>query len=122
VSNAKIFLLANDALTLHAMAESGYVTELELQQLLARFCDLLPEDQIDPEEPRRWLFVGREVGVPAGQGEGGWWSLDHLFIDQEAIPTFVECKLASDMRASSLTRAARRNTGIIHVRGLARSS
>jgi hypothetical protein len=63
VSNAKIFLLANDALTLHAMAESGYVTELELQQLLARFCDLLPEDQIDPEEPRRWLFVGREVGV-----------------------------------------------------------
>ena len=36
--------------------------------------------------------------MPAGEGEGGWWSLDHLFIDQEAIPTFVECKLASDRR------------------------
>ena len=98
MSNAKIFLLANDALTLHPMAESGYVTELELQQLLARYCDLLPGDQIDPEAPRRWLFVGREVGVPAGEGEGGWWSLDHLFLDQDAIPTFVECKLASDRR------------------------
>jgi hypothetical protein len=98
VSNAKIFLLTDDALTLQAMAESSYVTEAELQLLLARYCDLLPGDQIDPEEPRRWLFVGREVGVPAGEGEGGWWSLDHLFIDQEAIPTFVECKLASDRR------------------------
>ena len=36
--------------------------------------------------------------MPAGEEEGGWWSLDHLFIDQEAIPTFVECKLASDRR------------------------
>ena len=97
MSNAKIFLLT-DPVTLQPMAETGYVTESELQLLLARYCDLLPGDQIDPEEPRRWLFVGREVGVPAGEGEGGWWSLDHLFIDQEAIPTFVECKLASDRR------------------------
>jgi hypothetical protein len=42
--------------------------------------------------------VGREVGVPAGQGESDWWSLDHLFIDQDAIPTFVECKRSSDAR------------------------
>ena len=27
------------------------------------------------------------------------WSLDHLFLDQEGIPTFVECKRSTDTRA-----------------------
>lgn len=98
MSNAKIFLLGQDALHLRPMIESGYVTEADLQQLLARYVDLLPGDQIEPENPRRWLFVGREVGIPAAADEGGWWSLDHLFIDQDAIPTFVECKRSTDTR------------------------
>lgn len=54
----------------------------ELQLLLAPYSDLLPGDQVDLEEPRRGLFVGSEVGVPAGMGASGWWSLDHLFLDQ----------------------------------------
>src|SRR4026209_922941 len=91
--------LVGEAGTLAPMQETDYVNEAELQSLLARYCDLLPGDQIDPEEPRRWLFIGREVGVPGGEGEADWLSLDHLFLDQDAIPTFVECKRASDTRA-----------------------
>jgi hypothetical protein len=94
----KIFLVGNDKMLI-PMEEADYVNEDELQRLLAEYWDLLPGDQIDPEDPRRWLFVGREIGVPGGTGESSWWSLDHLFLDQDAIPTFVECKRASDSRA-----------------------
>jgi len=30
---------------------------------------------------------------------GGWWSIDHLVVDQDAVPTFVEVKRASDSRS-----------------------
>jgi hypothetical protein len=63
-----IFLM-RDGGRLSPMQEAQYVNEAELQRLLVQYCDLLPGDQIDPEEPRRWLFIGREVGVPGGDGE-----------------------------------------------------
>jgi hypothetical protein len=31
-------------------------------------------------------------------GENGRWSLDHLFLDQDGMPTFVECKRSVDTR------------------------
>jgi hypothetical protein len=98
MSNGKIFLVGDGPQDLRVMTEAAYVKESELQRLLAQYADLLPGDQIDPEDPRRWLFIGREVGIPAAAGEGDWWSLDHLFIDHDGIPTFVECKRASDSR------------------------
>jgi hypothetical protein len=49
--------------------------------------------------PRRWLLVKREAGVPDRDAGGGRWSLDHLFIDQEAVPTLVEVKRSEDTRA-----------------------
>lgn len=76
----------------------GYATEDELQQLIANHPELLCGDQIDPEEPRRWLLLDREVGVPGGAGQGDRWSIDHVFIDHEAIPTFIEVKRSSDVR------------------------
>lgn len=81
------------------MLATHYPTEDELQRYLADYVDLIPGDQINPESPRRWLLVGREVGVPGAEGETGRWSLDHLFLDQDGIPTFVECKRAVDTRA-----------------------
>ena len=48
---------------LTALVEAPYDTEDILQALLARHHDLLPGDQIDPENPRRWLLVTREMGV-----------------------------------------------------------
>ena len=95
----KIFIVGKNQDNLIALEETSYATEAVLQLLLAKYPDLIPGDQIDPENPRRWLFVAREMGVPGGADEGGRWSLDHLFLDQEGIPTFVECKRASDTRA-----------------------
>jgi hypothetical protein len=94
MNNAKIFLVGEKEDKLTPMIETPYPREEVLQALLEQYWDLLPGDQIDPENPRRWLFVSRELGVPGGENEGGRWSLDHLFLDQDGIPTFVECKRA----------------------------
>lgn len=66
--------------------------DLELQQLLLNTHDLLPGEQINPEAPRRWLLVNREMPVPNPSTGTDTWSLDFLFGDQDATPTLVECK------------------------------
>ncbi len=71
----------------------------ELQDLLETTPDLLPGEQIDPENPRRWLLVKREMPVPSPQTGADRWSLDFFFVDQDAIPTFVECKRFADTRS-----------------------
>ena len=96
--NPKIFLVGEGQDELITLEETGYVTEDVLQELLVKYPDLLPGDQINPENPRRWLLVAREMAVPDDTTEAGRWSLDHLFIDQDGIPTFVECKRATDTR------------------------
>jgi hypothetical protein len=98
VSRSKIFIIGESGDSLVALTETGYVTEGVLQELLVKYPDLLPGDQIAPENPRRWLLVAREMGVPGDVTETGRWSLDHLFLDQDGIPTFVECKRAEDTR------------------------
>jgi len=95
----KIFLVGDDSENLITLEETGYVNEAVLQDYLVDYPDLLPGDQIDPENPRRWLLVAQEVGVPGEQDGSGRWSLDHLFLDQDGIPTFVECKRSTDTRA-----------------------
>lgn len=80
------------------MHETKYDSESLLQKLLADYPDLLAGDQIDLEEPRRWLLVSREMAVPGEEDGAGRWSLDHLFLDQDAIPTLVEVKRSGDTR------------------------
>lgn len=92
-----VFVLKDDG-TLVGMQEAPYDSEALLQKLLARFPGLLAGDQIDTAAPRRWLLIDREVGVPDGDDVGRRWSLDHLFLDQDAIPTLVEVKRGSDSR------------------------
>ena len=49
-------------------------------------------------DPRRWLLIAPELSLTAeADGTGGWW-IDHLFLDQDAIPTIVEVKRSSDTR------------------------
>jgi hypothetical protein len=98
VHKPKIFLVGEDKDSLITLEETGYVTEEVLQGYLVDYPDLLPGDQIDPENPRRWLLVAREMGVPGKESGADRWSLDHLFLDQDGIPTFVECKRATDTR------------------------
>jgi hypothetical protein len=96
---SKIFLVGEDREHLITLEETGYVEEAMLQDYLVDYPDLLPGDQIDPENPRRWLLVAQEMGVPGEESGSDRWSLDHLFLDQDGIPTFVECKRAADTRA-----------------------
>jgi hypothetical protein len=93
-----IFLVGDDGSVTEAH-NTAYDAEAELQALLADNVQLLPGAQIDRDNPRRWLLIKREAGVPDHEGGGGWWSVDHLAVDQDAVPTFVEVKRASDTRA-----------------------
>lgn len=95
--NGSIFLIQDNG-QLVEMKEEEYELEEVLQELLAKYPNLLAGDQIDRTEPRKWLFVSREVAVPSEEGGAGRWSLDHLFIDQDGIPTLVEVKRSSDTR------------------------
>jgi hypothetical protein len=80
------------------MAEVPYEAEEVLQGLLADHPDLLAGEQMRPGQPYRWLLITREVGIPDSEGGLGRWSLDHLFVDQEATPTLVEVKRSQDTR------------------------
>ena len=95
--SGKIYLIQEND-TLQPMSEQPYANEDLLQTLLEKYPDLLAGDQINEAAPRRWLLVSREVGVPDEAESFDRWSLDHLFLDQEAIPTLVEVKRSSDTR------------------------
>lgn len=95
--SGNIFLLQNGD-QLVRMQESRYDSEALLQELLANYPDLLGGDQIDADQPRRWLLVSREMAVPDEIDGAGRWYLDHLFLDQDAVPTLVEVKRSSDTR------------------------
>jgi hypothetical protein len=73
--------------------------EKELQNLLNKNFDLLPGDQIDPDNPCRWMLIKREMPVPDPCTGFDRWSIDFFFVDQKATPTFVECKRYQDTRA-----------------------
>lgn len=68
----------------------------ELQDILEHNHNLLPGEQIDPVDPCRWLLVKREMPVPDPSGGGDPWNIDFFFVDQNATPTFVECKRFGD--------------------------
>lgn len=95
---AKIFLVGENEQVLIPMEETPYAAEDILQTLLEDYPDLIPGDQISPDVPRKWLFVKREAGVPSSETGGNVWSLDHLYLDQDGVPTLIECKRASDTR------------------------
>jgi hypothetical protein len=71
----------------------------ELQDLLEQSPDLLAGEQIDPEHPRRWLLIKREMEVPDPVSGLSRWNIDFLFVDQDAVLTFVECKRHDDTRS-----------------------
>jgi hypothetical protein len=71
----------------------------DLQRVLDANLDLLPGDQIRPEDPCRWLNIYREMKVPDPNSGSNRWEIDHLLADHTAIPTFVEAKRYKDTRA-----------------------
>jgi hypothetical protein len=84
-----LFLKRGDNLA--ELTEQPYDAESVLQRLLADHPQLLAGGDIDPDDPRRFVLVRREAPVAN-------LSLDHLFVDQDAIPTLVETKRGADIR------------------------
>jgi len=93
----KIFNLHGNG-RLVEMESKKFDSEDIFQSLLEDHPSLLAGDQIDPKHPRRWLLVKREMGVRSEEGTANRWSIDHLFLDQDAVPTLVEVKRSSDTR------------------------
>jgi hypothetical protein len=96
-SQGAIFLLQEDQ-SLLELREHAYDSEDLLQKLLADYPTLLAGEQVNRSNPRRWLLVRREAGVPSKADSGNQWSIDNLFLDQEGIPTIVEVKRSTDTR------------------------
>jgi hypothetical protein len=80
------------------MEAAHFASEADFQRLLSDFPELLAGDQMDVAKPRRFLLIDQEQRI--GLEEGGFprWSLDHLFLDQDGIPTLVEVKRQTDTR------------------------
>ena len=95
--SGKIFAFRIDG-ELTELTPSQYSDEDFFQSLIEKHPEILAGDQINPDNPRKWLLISREMGVPAEQDGSAQWYLDHLFIDQDAIPTFVEVKRSTDTR------------------------
>lgn len=92
-----IFLL-DGAGELQKIPHRRYDTEDLLQQLIDHHPDLLVGEQIDPDEPPRWLMVQREAGIPDVEGGYDRWAIDHVLLDQRGRPTLVEVKRSTDTR------------------------
>ena len=90
-TQAGVFVLQGDQ-SIVPMQPAQFAAEADFQDLLARFPILLVGDQIDPADPRRWVLVKREQAVGLDDASGGRWSIDHVFLDQDGIPTLVEIK------------------------------
>ena len=82
--------------SLDPLVEEPFSTEEELQALIAEHPELLDGEQIRPGNPRRWLLITREKGIADSSESGARWSVDHLIVDQDAVPTLVEVKRGSN--------------------------
>jgi len=92
-----IYIL-DDAGQLTPLGEQAYDSEALLQDLLADHPELLAGAQGRGGQATKWLLIGKEGPVPSDEGGAGRWAVDHLFLDQQGVPTLVEVKRSSDTR------------------------
>ena len=81
---------------LEPLEEKPFSTEDELQALIAEHPELLDGEQIRPGDPRRWILISREKGIAETSNAAARWAIDHLMIDQDAVPTLAEVKRGSN--------------------------
>ena len=62
-----LFILKEDG-ALIGLSETEYEAESLLQELLAKYPELMPGDQIDSAAPRRWLRPGAKAAVRSSSG------------------------------------------------------
>ena len=93
---AERIYVMTDGGSLEPLTEKSFDSEDLLQGLIADHPELLDGEQIRPGDPRRWLLVTREKGIADAPDSGSRWAVDHLLMDQDAVPTFVEVKRSSN--------------------------
>lgn len=96
---SRVYVIQEDGHTMPMTQVHCKDEDKELQRLLEHNPDLLPGDQIRPDDPRRWLLIKREMPVQDPNTGFDKWSVDFFFVDQSAVPTFVECKRFFDTRS-----------------------
>ena len=87
----KIYVM-DEQKNLEPLEESRFEQEDQLQALIADHPQLLTGEQIRPDNPRRWILISREQGIPETPGAPDRWWVDLLLVDQDATPTLVEVK------------------------------
>ena len=93
---AERIYIRDDKGGLEPLEEMRFSTENDLQTLIAEHPELLDGTQIQPEDPRRWILITREKGIPETADTASRWAVDHLIVDQDAMPTLVEVKRGSN--------------------------
>lgn len=78
------------------MVNQPYDSEDLLQTIVERYPEVLTGGS--EGDGKRLALVKREQPVADAVGGKGRWSLDHLLIDSEGIPTLVEVKRSTDTR------------------------
>lgn len=91
MANTDSIFLLEDGGAIREMEQAPYQSEDLLQTLIEEHPELLSGQQINPDDPPRWLLVKREAGISR-------WKIDHLLIDHNGVPTLVEVKRSSDTR------------------------
>lgn len=95
IGDGKIFRVDKTSNSLSPLTETPFDKEDILQKFLLDFPDLLGGDQLTPDNPRRWLAIKREKHI-SKEIEDTRFRIDNLFVDQDGILTFVECKRANN--------------------------
>lgn len=91
---AEIYLRAGEAYV--ALHERRYDAESVLQELIERHPKMLAGDAAGHGP---LLLAKREAGISDQEDAGARWSLDHLYLDADGVPTLVEVKRSTDTRA-----------------------
>ena len=81
---------------LEPLEEERFAREEELQALIAEHPEVLDGEQMRPGAPLRWILIAREQGIAESSDAAARWAVDHLLVDQDAVPTLVEVKRGSN--------------------------
>jgi hypothetical protein len=93
-----VFVIHKDGSGVQELKQQDFEKENILQKLLNDYPKIIAGNLINESKPRKWLSIDREYGIPDKEDSGDRWSIDHLFLDQDAIPTLIEVKRSTDTR------------------------
>jgi hypothetical protein len=80
---------------LEKLTERYFSTEAEMEKFVMNNLELLLGDEIEPSDPRKWLIIKNQLGLPS-KSTGSTYSIDLVLVDQDAILTLVEFKKQSN--------------------------